>query len=136
METANDIQKNLKKSKTVMFTNSSFTNKNYLPNLNDDKSNISKKDNSTQVWGQQQRSLQDNVKSEYQSRTRISSASPQKGRITCNYSKKPNHCVHDCWKIAKSCLLCGGDHNLKMCSRYDPNYSSGSADQFKCQPLN
>ena len=43
----------------------------------------------------------------------------------CSYCKKGNHERENCWRASKSCLICGRDHMIERCPRFDPNYNSG-----------
>jgi hypothetical protein len=44
----------------------------------------------------------------------------------CSYCKNQNHSRIDCWKASKSCLICGKDHHIEQCPKYDPNYRTKS----------
>ena len=43
--------------------------------------------------------------------------------ITCNFCKKRGHRRSDCWRLKKSCLICGGNHAMEDCGRYDPSHA-------------
>ena len=50
---------------------------------------------------------------------RSTSKSPGKN---CNYCKRVGHTKQECWRAAKSCLICGKQHAMSECSKYDPEY--------------
>jgi hypothetical protein len=44
----------------------------------------------------------------------------------CFYCKRKGHLRKDCWRASKSCLICGKDHHMEKCSRYQPNFRKNS----------
>jgi len=86
------------------------------------------------------KSLPNNIQSSSQ-RQLFNQAQPRNfgtsGRC-CHYCQNPNHLLKDCWKASKLCLICGKDHHLRQCPRYNPNYRPRSLSQPKPNnnPLN
>ena len=39
----------------------------------------------------------------------------------CSYCKRVGHQRKECWRAAHLCLICGGQHNMEKCHKYDPN---------------
>lgn len=62
----------------------------------------------------------------YYSSNYQSSSQPRQSRspnpIFCNYCKRANHTLQHCWRAAKLCLICGQNHHLEKCHKFDPNY--------------
>jgi hypothetical protein len=86
------------------------------------------------------KSQPDNVQSSSQ-RQLFSQAQPRNFGTSdkcCHYCQNPNHLLKDCWKASKLCLICGKDHHLRQCSRYNPNYRPRSLSQPRSSnnPLN
>ena len=48
------------------------------------------------------------------------------------------HVVEECWRPLKSCLVCGKDHSMEQCPKYNPRFKSRSKshDENKRQLLN
>ena len=41
----------------------------------------------------------------------------------CSHCGKGNHSENSCWRANQSCLICGGDHLMKVCPKYDPCFT-------------
>ena len=48
---------------------------------------------------------------------------------TSNYCKRPGHVSANCWRAAKLCLICGGDHSMEMCPQYNPRHRRSPSQQ-------
>ena len=46
----------------------------------------------------------------------------KQSQVRCSYCENPNHVRRDCWRANKQCLICGADHMMTQCPRYDPQY--------------
>ena len=46
----------------------------------------------------------------------------------CSYCGKRNHRESSCWRAKNACLICGGEHMMKDCPRYNPKFSRNGAD--------
>ena len=55
------------------------------------------------------------------SRSRSQSSNSHQ-KQSCSYCKNVNHKMEDCWKANKKCLICGSDHEMNLCPRYNPDY--------------
>lgn len=55
------------------------------------------------------------------SASRVSEPTTPFVRKGCSYCKMGNHQLKDCWRASHSCLICGQDHHLEECPRYDKN---------------
>jgi hypothetical protein len=80
-----------------------------------------------------------NSEDQRQTPRRQQSSGPSAKQSPCSYCKRSGHHVRECWRASKSCLICGSNHFIEDCPRYDPNYRSRSqprrnAEQKK--PLN
>jgi hypothetical protein len=40
----------------------------------------------------------------------------------CSYCKRRNHWKRDCWRASRSCLICGKEHFMNNCPKYNPNH--------------
>jgi hypothetical protein len=60
----------------------------------------------------------------YLSNSQDSDYGPSQNKLHCSYCKKKNHLQKNCWRASKSCLICGKDHHIESCPKYDPNYQS------------
>ena len=49
-------------------------------------------------------------------------------KVRCHFCNKMGHMQKDCWRKTKSCLICGKDHLMNQCPKYDPRYKSVSED--------
>ena len=59
----------------------------------------------------------------------------EKGK--CSYCYSRNHFKRECWKLNNKCLICGGDHFMQQCPKYDPNWKKRSSSHGKAEkPLN
>lgn len=60
--------------------------------------------------------------------------------ILCSYCHKPNHTRDKCWRAANLCLICGDEHRMSDCSKYDPdfrrNQSGGKKEENTDSDLN
>ena len=54
----------------------------------------------------------------------------------CTYCKKKYHRREDCWRRSRSCLICGRDHSMQQCPRFDPNFGRRSNDTNEQQHYN
>ena len=50
-------------------------------------------------------------------------------QLKCSYCHRSGHKVADCWRASNRCLICGGQHILEKCSRYDPRHRSRSQNR-------
>lgn len=41
----------------------------------------------------------------------------------CNYCKKKNHTMNNCWRAKRVCLICGGNHVMKDCPKFNPRFN-------------
>ena len=100
---AKDIQEQVYKSKSILWT-SGAKPEGECPNC----------------W-------QNGAKREQTSRNGSGKSSPtdknEYGRIVCSYCKHPGHHLSSCWKALKKCLICGGNHSMQRCDRYNPDKS-------------
>lgn len=80
---------------------------------------------------QEQRGTSDSVHHQRSpsSRSFTNSGNNSRSQVTCGYCKKPNHTTGECWRAARRCLICGGNHHFHDCRRYNPQYRSGSEDR-------
>ena len=56
------------------------------------------------------------------------SDSSMKQHLYCSYCGKKNHNQSSCWRAKNACLICGGEHKMKECSRYNPKFSRNEAE--------
>lgn len=42
----------------------------------------------------------------------------------CYHCKRRGHTIGHCWRKLGYCLICGADHHLENCRKFDPNYKS------------
>ena len=54
----------------------------------------------------------------------------------CSYCDRVGHEKAECWRAAKLCLICGGDHFIEKCPKYDPRRRSMSQRRYESRPLN
>lgn len=52
---------------------------------------------------------------------------PGSGR--CEFCGRFGHTKRDCWRASKSCLICGREHYLTACPRYDPNFKARGGER-------
>ena len=45
-----------------------------------------------------------------------SERSPSQSKVYCRFCKRYNHSFSGCWRRAKCCLICGGQHHMEDCS--------------------
>ena len=55
--------------------------------------------------------------------------------VNCSFCKRRGHTKSECWRAASLCLICGGDHFIEKCPKYDVNHRSRSRGRQN-QPLN
>ena len=70
----------------------------------------------------------------YSPRTRVQSENGSNfnlgvARIYCSFCGKKNHQVENCWRANQSCLICGGQHFMKDCSQFQPNFKNERSPQ-------
>lgn len=127
MELAHDRQKASRKSMRLMLASAK------MPLISHHQSTSREPVNSTFVGGDRGLDDRSNVMNMQRPNTRSSSTprvyanSDRNSRIVCGYCKRPNHRTRDCWRASKLCLICGQDHLLESCPRYNPHHRSGSA---------
>ena len=63
----------------------------------------------------------DSMNRETGNSTQNQSRSPRRNGPWCNYCQSNNHWKQNCWKASGRCLLCGKQHQIEQCPRYDPN---------------
>jgi hypothetical protein len=51
----------------------------------------------------------------------------------CSYCKRKNHCKRDCWRASRSCLICGREHSMKNCPKYNPNHKKNVGTNFQSE---
>ena len=129
MELAKELQKSTHKSHSVRFISAAdASGRSSQPHQE-----LSADDRSAVWGGRSERFSGDRVKcteprgsppQNYRSQSvpRTFRTSNQTSTFTCNYCKKPGHIRRDCWRASKSCLICGGNHEMAACPRYDPNH--------------
>lgn len=66
---------------------------------------------------------------------RLSSANGA-GNSSCSHCGNPNHSLSDCWRALKLCLICGKNHDMSDCPRYDPHYRTNSSTREESVPGN
>lgn len=44
--------------------------------------------------------------------------------LFCELCNKHNHRTENCWRASRSCLICGGDHWMRECQKFNPNYKA------------
>ena len=44
----------------------------------------------------------------------------------CKFCGNQNHRVEECWRANKKCLICGADHEMLQCPRFNPNFKGSS----------
>ena len=54
----------------------------------------------------------------------------------CTYCKRVGHERRECWRAANLCLICGGNHFIEQCPKYDPSRRSPSRRRNEDEPLN
>ena len=111
MRMAKDLQNSGVKPRTVMWTSSS----NSQQNLNRDKQVNSRTYTSRK-----------HQQSPPHSPRRAPSTQNRPFTNGCAYCHRPNHSAANCWRAAKLCLICGGNHRIENCDKYDPNFQSRS----------
>ena len=59
-------------------------------------------------------------------------------REKCSYCKLGRRDISQCWRWTKMCLLCGRNHKMEDCSKYDPNFKSSyrARRNNETKPLN
>ena len=50
--------------------------------------------------------------------------SPVQETPHCTHCGKSNHSASSCWRAHKRCLICGENHRLQSCPKFDPNYAT------------
>ena len=61
--------------------------------------------------------------------SQASHASSRSSGKTCFYCKKPGHIKSECWRASGLCLICGKQHQMVDCSKYNPNFKKGKEVQ-------
>lgn len=57
--------------------------------------------------------------------------------VRCTFCKWPGHSRRECWRILKLCLICGRDHPMESCPKYNPQHRSRSQGRSASRrPLN
>lgn len=62
------------------------------------------------------------------------SVDPVGGGIGCSYCGRPNHRRSDCWRASGRCLICGCDHAMRDCPKFDPQFGMHSQAHNTLQP--
>ena len=99
---ARDLQNTGVRPKTIMWASGAFEASDEAPKSN---ANSQSQRNSSQYKSNRDRSF---------------------GRTECSYCRKPGHSKPDCWRAAHLCLICGGNHFIEKCPKYDVNHRSRS----------
>jgi hypothetical protein len=85
------------------------------------------------------------VNSELPVRVQDSERSPSIGRrksysgtlrasdMICHFCKLPGHIRRDCWRANNACLICGQDHRMVDCPKYDPKRKPVSTTHLNYQ---
>ena len=55
-----------------------------------------------------------------------SQTSSSKANVVCHFCKRRGHMQKDCWRKTKSCLICGEEHFIKDCPKFDPQHKGRS----------
>ena len=63
------------------------------------------------------------------SASQASRTSSRSSGKTCYYCNKPGHIKKECWRASKLCLICGKDHKMVDCIKYNPNFKKGREDR-------
>lgn len=63
-----------------------------------------------------------------QSQNKNSERSEYHRNVRCHHCKKFGHTKRNCWKRSKSCLICGEEHFMKDCPKFDPNYRKSTSE--------
>ena len=48
-------------------------------------------------------------------------------KLYCGFCGKRNHKEENCWRLTRSCLICGGSHLMRDCSHYNPDFKEARA---------
>ena len=65
--------------------------------------------------------------------------SPSPNRLpnnVCSYCRKPGHWRRNCWREAKLCLICGQNHIITDCPKYNPSRQRSSSRHGETPSLN
>lgn len=122
MQMAKELQLEDKQSKTVMWTHNPQNSQQFFSHNNSQDSH------NHQQWYNNKQSHQQNGQSTYAKPRSQSAMREYRNSNTtrdvagCTYCKKPNHLKKDCWRASNSCLICGKNHHLEQCPRFDPNF--------------
>ena len=44
----------------------------------------------------------------------------------CHHCKRKGHKISECWRKTGSCLICGRNHQIEDCPKFDPEHRSRS----------
>jgi len=127
MKIAEEMQGEVK-SKSVMWSNLSreISVMNSKPEYHDYRSSPQKRLTFTNT----------NYGRRYHSGDSAAQRSRRSNSDRCTYCGNVNHCFDDCWSAKGLCRICGGDHDMKNCSRYNPRYRRSSSRVRFQEPLN
>ena len=148
MNMAKDLQEKTEKTKTVMWASSlneptpttplpaaskTFVNSNHYSREEDgEKKNFNKKFSKLTKNDHSPNSSYGSNRNQ-----RSSERSPSQNDVYCRFCKRYNHSFSECWRRAKRCLICGGQHHIEDCSKYDKNHRSKSRPRYDTnRPLN
>ena len=58
---------------------------------------------------------------EFSNRSPVHDSKPRRSvRRYCEFCRRDGHTESECWRKAKLCLICGQDHPMEKCNKYDP----------------
>lgn len=110
LELAVDLEKNAIRRKTVMWTLDTSGKQEPVPSVRAGRPWMTSSERPA------------TKEAEPQLQTRIYSNSRLRTGKVCAACKRPGHSVDECWRAANACLICGQNHRLEECPRYDPNF--------------